>query len=60
MQQKHSDCEKIVEIEKPSERIRESLGAIVLIAALIFKTIFHKKDFDIVFDACGKATIYHL
>jgi hypothetical protein len=57
MLQKHSDHENIEETEKPNENIREILGAIVLFTALIIKTVFHKQDYDTVFDAGGKAAI---
>ncbi len=57
MNQKHSDRGNFGETEKPNEKIREILGAIVLFAALIFKTVYHKQDYDTVFDAGGKAVI---
>jgi H+/gluconate symporter-like permease len=57
MKQKHSNRENIEETEKPNEKIREILGAIVLFAVLIFKTVFHKQDYDTVFDVGGKVAI---
>jgi len=56
MQQKCSDQENIREKQKPGG-IREFLGAVLLFTALIIKTVFHKQDYDTVFDAGGKAVI---
>jgi len=57
MNQKHSDRGNIDETENPNKKIREILGAIVLFSALIFKTVYHKQDYDTVFDSGGKLVI---
>ena len=46
--------------QKRGEKIWEILSGILLFAVLIFKTVFHKQDSDIVFDAGGKIVIVML
>lgn len=43
--------------QKKGEKIWEILSGILLFAVVIFKTVFHEQDSDIVFDAGGKAVI---
>lgn len=42
---------------KMTDIILEVLGAIVLVAAVIIRAVFHTPDFDIVFDESGKAVV---
>jgi hypothetical protein len=44
-------------MEKYRERIREIIGIVVLIALFISRTVFHRKDYDLVFDTGGKVAI---
>ena len=43
--------------KKSNGRIREVLGVILIIAAWINKTVYHKADSDVVFDSGGKVAI---
>jgi hypothetical protein len=44
-------------MEKYRERIWEIIGAAAVIASFISRTVFHRKDYDLVFDKGGKITI---
>lgn len=60
MPKKHSNHENIDESKNPHGKIREISVAIILFSTLIIKTVFHKQDYDTVFDAGGKTVVIML
>lgn len=54
---KNNDREEAKVSQKMNYRVREILGTILLVAALVNRIVFHKADSDIVFDAGGKTIV---